>query len=142
MGENDRWYPKPYEDLSEQQKIEVTEGKYRCLPVHPTQLYSSALAAFWCLILCLFWRRAQGAALSGGPSGLFTKPGCTFALMLIVYGISRFGMEFLRDDNPFELDGLTVSQNIGIVMVTLGVILMVVFQKMKVKGVAPASAGR
>ena len=139
-GENGKWYPMPYNDLSEEQKIEVTEGRYQCRPVHPTQLYSSALAAFWCFVLYLFWRRAQRTELSRGPSRLFTKPGCTFALMLIIYGISRFGMEFLRDDNPFELDGLTISQNIGIAMAALGVILMVVFQKMKARAVVPAKA--
>ena len=52
-----------------------------------------------------------------------------------VYGITRFLMEFLRDDNPFEFDGLTISQNIGIAMVVLGVILMAIFKTMKVKAI-------
>jgi len=127
---------KPKQYLNEQQKEEVTEGKYRCLPVHPTQLYSSATAAFWCFILYLFWRRAQNAERSGKTGKLFTKPGSTFALMLIVYGVSRFLIELLRDDNPFEFDGLTISQNLGIAMVMLGVVLMVFFQytKSKAKG--------
>ena len=118
---------KPYKYLTEQQKIEVNQGKYRCLPIHPTQLYSSAMAAFWCLMLYLFWRRARKIELSDGSGRLFAKPGYTFALMFIVYGISRFLIEFLRDDNPFEFDGLTISQNIGIAMVVLGVILTAVF---------------
>jgi phosphatidylglycerol:prolipoprotein diacylglycerol transferase len=130
-------YPKPYEDLTAEQKTEVTEGKYRCLPVHPTQLYSSANAAVLCLILYLFWRRVQNAAGSEGPGGLFARPGCTFSLMLILYGISRFFLEFLRDDNPLEYGwwviykGGTVSQNLGIYMAILGVVLMVIFQRMK-----------
>jgi len=74
---------KPYKYLTEQQKFEVKKGKYRCLPIHPTQLYSSALAAFWCLVLYLFWRRARKI---GNSVKLFTKPGYTFALMFIVYG--------------------------------------------------------
>lgn len=142
VGENGKWYPKPYKDLTEKQKVEVTEGPYRCLPVHPTQLYSSALAAFWCLMLYFFWRRSQKAELSGGPGGFFTKPGCTFALMLIVYGIARFGMEFIRDDNPFEFDGLTISQNLALAMAALGAVLMAVFQKMKLKVIAPAKKTR
>jgi phosphatidylglycerol:prolipoprotein diacylglycerol transferase len=140
-GENGRWYPKPYKDLTEKQKTEVTQGPYRCLPVHPTQLYSSALAVFWCVVLYLFWRRGQKAELSGGGK-LFTEPGCTFALMFIVYGISRFGMEFLRDDNPFEFDGLTISQNIALGMVMLGVVLIMVFHKMKAKVVVLAKRAR
>ncbi|MDT8301758.1 MAG: prolipoprotein diacylglyceryl transferase, partial [Sedimentisphaerales bacterium] len=56
-------------------------------------------------------------------------PGCTFSLMFILYGITRFFMELLRDDNPFEFDGLTISQNISIGMIILGAVLIVVFQK-------------
>ena len=130
-------YPKPYEDLTDEQKTEVTKGKYRCLPIYPTQLYSSANAAVLCLILYLFWRRFQNAAGSKCPGGLFARPGCTFSLMLILYGISRFFIEFLRDDNPLEYGwwaiykGGTVSQNLGIYMTILGVVLMVIFQRMK-----------
>jgi len=133
LGTNGKWYPKRYEDLTVKQKIEVTEGKYRCLPVHPTQLYSSGMAAFWCLMLYLFWRRAKKAELSGNTGRFLTKPGLTFALMFIVYGTTRFFMEYLRDDNPFEFDGLTISQNICIIMVLMGLILMVIFNKMKVQ---------
>jgi phosphatidylglycerol:prolipoprotein diacylglycerol transferase len=133
LGTNGKWYPKRYEDLTVKQKIEVTEGKYRCLPVHPTQLYSSGMAAFWCLMLYLFWRRAKKAELSGNTGRFLTKPGLTFALMFIVYGTTRFFMEYLRDDNPFEFDGLTISQNICIVMVLMGLILMAIFNKMKVQ---------
>ena len=130
-------HPKPYEDLTEQQKIEVTTGKYRCLPVHPTQLYSSANGAILCLILYLFWRRAQNAAKSKNAKKLFAKPGCTFALMFILYGITRFLIEFLRDDNPFEhtwwaiYKGGTVSQNLGIYLIIFGLVLMIIFQRIR-----------
>jgi phosphatidylglycerol---prolipoprotein diacylglyceryl transferase len=120
---------KPYKDLTEDQKewLEKSDKK-RSLPVHPTQLYSSVNGGILALILYLFWRRNQKA---GSHKKLFTKPGCTFGLMFIVYGITRFFMEFVRDDNPFEFDGLTISQNIGIAMVVFGAILMVIFEKMK-----------
>ena len=122
------WHPKLYENLTEQQKIEVTKGKYRCLPVHPTQLYSSAAGAILCLILYLFWRRSQK------PGGkILIQPGCTFSFMFIIYGTFRFFMEFLRDDNPFEFDGLTISQIIGIAMIILGAVLTVIFRKIKPK---------
>lgn len=126
---------KPYQYLTVKQKIEVTEGKYRCLAVQPVQLYSSGIAAFWCLMLYLFWRRAKKEELSANSGKFFTKPGYTFALMFIVYGITRFLMEYLRDDNPFEFDGLTISQNIGIAMIVLGMILMAIFKVMKVKAI-------
>ena len=126
IDKDGNWHPKQYEYLTDQQKIEVTTGKYRCLPIHPTQLYSSAAAAVSCLILYLFWRRSKNGKIRA-------KPGCTFSLMFIIYGITRFFMELLRDDNPFEFDGLTISQNISIAMIILGAVLIVVFQKIKPK---------
>lgn len=122
---------KSYSQLTDWQKSEVTKGRYRCLPVHPTQLYSSAKAVLLCLLLYLFWRRSRNAERSGIAGKLLTKPGRTFALMFVLYSITRFFMEFLRDDNPFELDGLTISQLIAIPMFAFGIILMVVFHKMR-----------
>ena len=136
-------YPKPYEELTEQQKFEVTKGKYRCLRVHPTQLYSSANAALLSLLLYLFWRRSQRAAGSGNIRKLLTGPGHTFGLAFILYGITRFLIEYLRDDNPFEYawwavyKGGTVSQNLSIYLVVLGVVLMVVFEIMKPVALEP-----
>ena len=122
-------YLKPFDDLSEQQKAEVTKGQYRSLPVHPTELYTSASAAFLTLVLFLFWKRSQKS-----KSTFLTGPGSTFSLMFILYGLMRFIIEALRDDNPFEYGwwaiykGGTISQNISIYMVILGVILMITFQ--------------
>jgi len=126
-------YPKPFEELTEQQKFEVTKGKYRCLSVHPTELYSSANAALLCLLLYLFWRRS----ISGNNRKLFIQPGQTLTLAFILYGITRFLIEYLRDDNPFEYawwavyKGGTVSQNLSIYLVILGIVLMIVFEIMK-----------
>lgn len=96
---NGQWYQalKPYNLLTQDQKYMVDKGIYRCLPVHPTQLYSSANAFALCLILYFCW----------------------------------------RDDNPFEYSwwiiykGGTVSQNLGIYLVIIGIILITLFTKMK-----------
>ncbi len=130
---NGSWYSglKPYEYLTPEQKDMVDNGQYRCLPVHPTQLYSSANAFLCCLLLYLFWLRSQKAEKSKNKGKLFAKPGCTFGLMFIIYGVTRFLLEFVRDDNPFEFDSITISQNIGIAMVVLGAALMIIFQKKK-----------
>jgi phosphatidylglycerol:prolipoprotein diacylglycerol transferase len=126
---------KPFDKLSPQQQELVTAGPYRCLPVHPTQIYSSANAAFLTILLYLFWKRAQNAQQSKTPKAL-TKPGSTFALMFILYGATRFFLEFLRDDNPFEYGWWTIykagtiSQNLAVYMLIFGVILMLVFQKL------------
>jgi len=129
---------KQYEGLTKEQKEMLKENdKYRSLPVQPTQLYSSANAVLCCLILYLFRRRAQNTDLSKSSKKLFVKPGYTFSLMFILYGITRFFIEFLRDDNPFEYGwwaiykGGTVSQNLGIYMLIFGVVLIAIFQKMK-----------
>ena len=128
---------KPYKELTEEQKFEVTQGKYRCLRVHPTQLYSSAAGAVLCLILYLFWKRSRKAIKSDSLWKPFTRPGSTFAMMFVVYGCTRFFMEFLRDDNPFEFSswavykGGTVSQNIGIYMTVFGLILLLILQRTK-----------
>ncbi len=122
---------KSYEELTEQQKDMVKNGQYRCLPIHPTQLYSSANAAALCLILYLFWRRSQLAGRSKNTKKFFTKSGSTFALMFILYGITRFFIEFIRDDNPFEIDSLTISQIISFASIILGAILLAIFHKMK-----------
>jgi phosphatidylglycerol:prolipoprotein diacylglycerol transferase len=124
-------YLKPYQDLTAEQKTEVTTGEYRCLPIHPTQLYESGGAAVLCLLLYFFWRRSQNAESSGNPNRFLAKSGQTFALMFILYAAIRFFIEFLRDDNPFEFDGLTISQIITVLMLVFGVVLMAIFQGMK-----------
>ena len=128
---------KSYDQLTRTQKDMVKYGPYRGLHVHPTQLYSSAMALMNCFLLYLFRRRSQNAAKSKNRKKLFSNPGSTFALMFILYGPTRFFIEFLRDDNPFEYSwwaiykGGTVSQNLGIYMVIFGFVLMLIFQKMK-----------
>ncbi len=134
-AEDGTWSPKPFEERTERRKAEVTDGKDRCLPRHPTQLYSSVCAALLCVILYLFRRRSLNS-----PGKLFTRPGSTLALAIILYGIVRFLIEHVRDDNPFEYRrwimsviynvyrGGTVAQNLCIYMVVLGAALMVAFQ--------------
>jgi prolipoprotein diacylglyceryltransferase len=53
--------------------------------------------------------------------------------MFILYGITRFLIEYLRDDNPFEIAQLTISQLISIGMIILGTTLILVFQKTRTK---------
>jgi phosphatidylglycerol:prolipoprotein diacylglycerol transferase len=111
------YYLKPAKLLTPQEKFEVTQGPFRCLPVWPTQFFESASALVACILLYL--HRKKGIALQnkGGIVPVFFRSGVTFALMFIIYGTMRFFIEFLRDDNPFQFDGLTVSQNLSIVLV-------------------------
>lgn len=117
----------PYAKLTSQQKHYLLNNHvHRCLPVHPTQIYSSINALLIFMILYLFWRR--GSKLR--EKDVFPRihnPGTTFSLMFILYGPTRFFIETLRDDNPYEMAKLTVSQIIGIVLFVLGFVLFLIF---------------
>ena len=117
---------KPAKYLTPQQRELVTKGPYLALPVHPTQLYSSAGAGLLGLILYGFWRRARRAEALGRYA-LLTKPGSIFSLMFVLYGIMRFSIEMIRDDNPFEMAGLTIAQLLSIGLAGLGILCAVYF---------------
>ena len=122
---------KPYKRLTDEQKFEVKKGKYRCLPVHPTQIYSSAMALLVSAILYLFWHWGRGFEKKGKKVPAIAKSGCTFALMFFLYSACRFFVEFVRDDNPFGANGLTISQNMGIGIFLFGFVLLAIFANMK-----------
>jgi phosphatidylglycerol---prolipoprotein diacylglyceryl transferase len=121
---------KPYDKLTPQQKSMVDTGPYRPLKIHPTEIYEALNGAIIGVIIYLFWIRSKNAEKSGTKK-LFINPGSTFGLMFVFYGISRFLVEFLRDDNPFGFNGLTISQNIGIGMIILGASVIAVCSLMK-----------
>jgi len=131
---------KPWKYLTPRQKELVTTGEYRALPVHPTQLYSSVGAALLGLIFYGVWRRSQRAE-KAGVYPFLTKPGSTFSVMFVLYGTGRFLMEWIRDDNPFEMAGLTISQLLSLALVLLGIVLIVYFARSKPETLA-ASASR
>jgi phosphatidylglycerol:prolipoprotein diacylglycerol transferase len=137
MDKNGDYDPelKPYNLLTEEQKRSVKSGQFRCLPVHPTQLYSSAAAASLSLLLYLFWRRNKKISLAKSGPKFLSAPGSVFALMFVLYGIGRFLIEFVRDDNPFEYGwwaiykGGTISQNLSIYLFVFGLLLLFFFQR-------------
>lgn len=82
------------------------------VPVHPTQLYETALAL---VIFTVLWRlRRHGHA-----------PGWLFMLYLVLAGAERFAIEFLRakDDRFFGV--LTLSQLVSLIVLTAGAIGLV-----------------
>ena len=77
----------------------VSSGDPGSLPVHPVQIYLSLSGLLTFVIASLFWRRHAGYR------------GATFLLYWLIYGISRFLLEFLRGDAPkYGLLRLTPSQ--------------------------------
>jgi phosphatidylglycerol:prolipoprotein diacylglycerol transferase len=125
-----RWYPKPLSELTESQREEVTKGRYRCLPVHPSQVYASISAFIISGLLFLFWRHNRRLRTTGAVPW-YSKSGQCFAWMFMLYGVSRFFLELTRDDNPYEWAVFTVSQLLGMVMVGLGMGLTILFGLIK-----------
>jgi len=117
---------KPEKYLTPEQRELVTTGPHLALTVHPTQLYASVAAGLLGLLLYGFLRRSQRAEATG-RYGLLTKPGSVFSLMFILYAVMRFSLEMIRDDNPLETAGLTISQLLSFVLAALGIILAVYF---------------
>ena len=84
------------------------------LPVHPTQIYSSICAGIGCLILIFLSRFCK-------------KDGQVAAMFLFLYPITRFILEIIRtDESSFMGTGLTVSQNVSIATIMLGVVLLII----------------
>jgi phosphatidylglycerol:prolipoprotein diacylglycerol transferase len=93
--------------------------------LHPTQLYSSAYG------LIIF-------GLLMGVGGRLKKQGGTFGLFLVLYGISRFSIDFFRyyESNMRVLMGLTLNQ-----VLSAGLFLIGLFLLFRPAGKAPLSAG-
>lgn len=79
------------------------------LPVYSTQLYSAAGALVICALLVAYYpfRRRDGAV---------------FGLLLVTYPVMRFLVEYLRDDELALATGLTISQNISLLVLTGGIV--------------------
>jgi phosphatidylglycerol:prolipoprotein diacylglycerol transferase len=83
------------------------------LPVHPSQIYSTIDALLLCLFLLAYYpyRRRDGELA---------------ALTMILHPISRYLIEIIRnDESPIFGTGLTISQNISLGILFLGVALWI-----------------
>jgi phosphatidylglycerol:prolipoprotein diacylglycerol transferase len=80
------------------------------LPVHPTQLYAALSGLLILMILTCYFphRRRDGEVL---------------ALLMILYAVTRWWVESLRADEPALLWGMTLSQNISIMLLLSGIFL-------------------
>jgi phosphatidylglycerol:prolipoprotein diacylglycerol transferase len=89
------------------------------VPRHPSQLYEAAAEGLVLLVVMFFLsRRNKIRARVGFLSGLF----------LTMYGVLRFGIEFLREPDAqlgFLFAGATMGQLLCIPMVVAGVIFII-----------------
>ena len=84
------------------------------VPLHPTQLYEAAAEALILVILLALERR-------GRPF-----PGRTFWTYMLLYGVSRFAIEFYRGDNRGLVFGvLSTSQFVSVIVVPLAIVMLV-----------------
>ena len=77
--------------------------------MHPTQIYSSINAFVLCLFLWFYWyvRRNDGEVMG---------------LMLILYPISRFVLELIRNDEAGQFGTeLTISQWVSVLTIACGI---------------------
>ena len=77
------------------------------LPLHPTQIYSAIDALVILILLSAYYplRRRDGEVMG---------------LLMITYPITRFLIEYLRNDEGDFFGGFTISQNISIVLFLCG----------------------
>jgi phosphatidylglycerol:prolipoprotein diacylglycerol transferase len=98
---------------------------YEVLHVHPTQLYESGAALVMFLILMRYTNRPH-------------HKGRAFALFLIMLGIERFLVEFVRAKDDRFFGPFTVAQLISVILVIAGIVLFA--RRGDRRAVVPASA--
>jgi phosphatidylglycerol:prolipoprotein diacylglycerol transferase len=103
-------FPRPSPPWSHQWALGlIPESALQSLPVHPTQIYSALDGLVLLLLLSAFYpfRRRDGEVMG---------------LLMVTYPISRFLIEFLRDDEGAFFARLTISQNISVALLLTGVV--------------------
>jgi phosphatidylglycerol---prolipoprotein diacylglyceryl transferase len=96
----------------------ATSGTPLGVSLHPTQLYEAGAEALILVFLLAFERR-------GRPF-----PGRTFWSYMLLYGISRFIIEFYRGDpRGTVFDALSTSQFVSIILVPLSVVMLVLLSR-------------
>ena len=86
-------------------------GTSGSVPVYPVQLFESAGNILMCIILLLLLRKRKYAGTIGG-------------IYLILYGVMRFLIEFMRGDHTDSILGLTPSQFIAVAIAIPGGIIV------------------
>jgi phosphatidylglycerol---prolipoprotein diacylglyceryl transferase len=93
----------------------LAQGTPLGVPLHPTQLYEAGAEALILVFLLATERR-------GRPF-----PGRTFWSYMLLYGISRFIIEFYRGDSRgMVFDAVSTSQFVSIILVPLAVVMLFV----------------
>jgi len=89
------------------------------VPLHPTQLYEAGAELLILLLLLGMERRSRGF------------PGRTFWLYMLLYGVSRFIIEFYRGDERGTVLMFSTSQFISVLLVPLAIVMLFVLSRVK-----------
>ena len=85
----------------------------RSRPLHPTQLYSAMNASLICIFLIAYFPYQK-------------RDGETIALFMVLYPISRYVLEIIRNDELAIFGtGLTISQNVSVGVLVASVLMWV-----------------
>lgn len=105
--------------ITPQELLDVSRH-YRSRPIHPSQLYAviNGFIICWVLTIIFYIRKRHGAVI-----GWF----------LILYSISRIFLELIRQDNPLDTAGLTISQGISICTFLAGVAWLLLLQRLPMR---------
>jgi len=98
----------------------VSVSDSHSLPVHPTQIYSMLGNISIFFIVKAFFKHRR-------------RDGEVTLMFCALYSVMRFTVEIFRDDNPLLFDGMTISQNASILVLTAAVVLFVI-GRIKLKG--------
>ncbi|MGB5076527.1 MAG: prolipoprotein diacylglyceryl transferase [Sphingorhabdus sp.] len=108
------------------------------LPRHPSQLYEAALEGLLmaAILWPLFWK-----------TDARYKPGFLFGMAALIYGLSRFAVEFVREPDAqlqwlVEQSGLSMGQWLTIPMILIGLFLIFTAQgrRLRVEPIAGSSS--
>jgi phosphatidylglycerol:prolipoprotein diacylglycerol transferase len=97
-------------------------------PLHPTQLYEAGAELLILIALLATERR-------GRPF-----PGRTFWSYMLVYGLSRFVIEFYRGDPRGAIGALSTSQFVSVLLIPLSIVMLIVLSRRR--SPEPAAAAR
>jgi len=88
------------------------------VPLHPTQLYEAGAELLILGFLLLWERRGRGF------------PGRTFWSYMLLYGVSRFIIEFYRGDSRgMVLNALSTSQFVSVILVPLSIVMLLLLSR-------------
>jgi phosphatidylglycerol:prolipoprotein diacylglycerol transferase len=91
---------------------ELNVGTPLGVPLHPTQLYEAGAELLILVALIVMERRSRGF------------PGRTFWMYILLYGVSRFVIEFYRGDPRGAVGALSTSQLISVILVPLSLLML------------------